>query len=124
MFAAALPLDWRSKVSNLPKLSLTKRVRVVRWICRRHDRSCAGFLRDASPVDPRVGPVLFTAIFHVGLLWLLFLRRPDGEHWHDITAERVVYNDLVGAMHDAFHGFQVHALARYLRRFPVLLIDA
>jgi hypothetical protein len=45
-------------VSNLPKLSLTKRVRVVRWICRRHDRSCAGFLPDASPVDPRVGPVL------------------------------------------------------------------
>ena len=50
----------------------------------------------------------------------VFFWRRDGEHWHDTTAERAVDHDPIGALHDAFHGFQVHAVARYLRRFPVL----
>jgi hypothetical protein len=42
---------------------------------------------------------------------------------HDGLSAPAVEDDLVGAAKDALHGLQVHALAGYLRRLLVLLID-
>ena len=34
-----------------------------------------------------------------------------------------IHDDLIGAVEETFHGFQIHAFARYVRRFLVLIED-
>src|SRR5262252_10363796 len=48
----------------------------------------------------------------------------EGQVRHDTLSTLAVEDDLVGAAQDALHGLQIHALAGYLRRLLVFLVDA
>ena len=56
-------------------------------------------------------------------LWTFRLSPTEAKHGYDPLAELAADDDLVGVAYDTFHRFEIHALARHLRRLTVFLVN-
>src|SRR5215831_11506423 len=54
---------------------------------------------------------------------LRLMQLVEGQVRHDTLSTLAVEDNLAGAAQDALHGLQIHALAGYLRRLLVFLVD-